>query len=128
MLRNPFLHIPSVGPKTESALWESGITTWEALLHTTGPHSLRDRLQAHLEESAARIAEPDPAYFDRRLAMRDRWRMFADFIESAAFLDIETTGLSPVDSRLTMALAILDSRERSLSLCLRVSGDKYCDS
>ena len=108
MLRNTFLHIPSVGPKTESALWESGITTCEALLRTTGPNSLRDRLRAHLEESAARISEPDPAYFDRRLAMRDRWRMFADFIESAAFLDIETTGLSPVDSRLTM-VGILDA-------------------
>ena len=107
MLRNTFLHIPSVGPKTECALWESGFTTWEDLLRAPGPHSLRDRLQSHLEESAARLSEPDPAYFNRKLAMRDRWRMFADFIETTAFLDIETTGLSPLDSRLTM-VGILD--------------------
>lgn len=109
MLRSTFLHIPRIGPKTESAIWESGCVTWEALLRASGSHALRDRFEAHVEESVARFEARDAAYFDRRLAMRDRWRMFADFIESAAFLDIETTGLSPVDSRLTMA-GILDAR------------------
>ncbi len=109
MLRNTFLHIPSVGSKTECALWESGLTTWEALLRAPGPHSLRDRLEGHVEESAARLEARDAAYFDRCLKMRDRWRMFADFNQTAAFLDIETTGLSPVDSRLTL-VGILDAR------------------
>ncbi len=108
MLRSTFLHIPSVGPKTECALWESGYTTWEALLRAPGSHSLRDRLQSHLEDSAARLEARDAAYFDRCLRMRDRWRIFADFIETAAFLDIETTGLSPDSSRLTL-VGILDS-------------------
>ena len=108
MLRSTFLHIPSIGPKTESALWESGFTTWETLLRTPGPHSLRDRLELHLKESAARLEARDAAYFDRRLQMRDRWRMFADFLDTAAFLDIETTGLSPESSRLTM-VGILDA-------------------
>ena len=35
--------------------------------------------------------------------------MFADFIDTAAFLDIETTGLSPDSSVLTM-VGILDAR------------------
>ena len=108
MLRNTFLHIPRIGPKTEAAIWESGLTTWEDLLQSPGPHPLRDRFETHLVESAARFEARDAAYFDRRLPMRDKWRMFADFLDTAAFLDIETTGLSPDSSRLTM-VGILDT-------------------
>ena len=50
----------------------------------------------------------DSGYFARAVPRRESWRMYADFRANAAFLDIETTGLSPDRSIITL-VGILDS-------------------
>ena len=55
-----------------------------------------------------RLDDMDAAYFARAIPGTERWRMYADFRHNAAFLDIETTGLSP-DYNIITLVGILDS-------------------
>ncbi len=54
-----------------------------------------------------RLDENDAAFFARNIPRSETWRMYADFRHNAAFLDIETTGLSPDYSIITL-VGILD--------------------
>jgi uncharacterized protein YprB with RNaseH-like and TPR domain len=62
-----------------------------------------------LGECRVRLNARDGAYFGSCLPGRETWRLYADFRDRAAFLDIETTGLSPEYSYVTM-VGILDSQ------------------
>ena len=106
MLRNTFLHLPGIGYAYERLLWESGVLTWEDFLSAPSlPSALdgrRERLLPLVEESLARHERGDAVFFARVLPPREVWRLYADYRHSAAFLDIETTGLSPYSSYLTL--------------------------
>lgn len=54
-----------------------------------------------------RLVENDATYFSQAIPRSESWRMYADFRHNAAFLDIETTGLSPDYSIITL-VGILD--------------------
>jgi uncharacterized protein YprB with RNaseH-like and TPR domain len=111
MLRHTFCHLPGVGPKTELALWDAGLTSWDDLLGQALPSSypLRRSCADHLRESAQHYADGNPAYFAARLPSAQRWRLFPDFRGSCAYLDIETTGLSPGGDYVT-AIALYDGQ------------------
>ncbi len=99
MLRSTFLHLPGIGPATEAALWREGIRDWAELAHALperggGPYS-RERVAIELAASERALAEGDPAWFGRRLPEAEHWRLYSRFPDRVAFLDIETTGLSP---------------------------------
>jgi uncharacterized protein YprB with RNaseH-like and TPR domain len=108
MLENTFCHIPGVGPKTERQLWAANVRSWgEARECDPLPLSAgRARaLGRNVEESIARLASGDIAYFCRHLASNEHWRLYPAFRHTTAYLDIETTGLrSPGDSITTIAL------------------------
>ena len=106
MLRATFLHLPGVGPATEAELWQSGFRDWRDLLDR--PASLgaspttRARLSKELERSEQALRERDAGWFARRLPSREHWRLYPAFAREAAFLDIETTGLSPYGGIVTV--------------------------
>jgi uncharacterized protein len=109
VLRNTFCHIPGIGPQTEQKLWHLGFTSWEALLappDTPRPAG-RKSCREHLQESLSRYEQRDPAYFAERLPSAQRWRLFPDFRDRCAFLDIETTGLGGLADHIT-AIALYD--------------------
>ena len=112
MLRQTFLHLPGVGPGTESRLWQLGVATWQDFQACSRlPARVarrRDELSAHVDRSIARLDEEDAAFFDRALPARERWRLYGDFRHNAAFVDIETSGLSPTYSYIT-TVGVLDS-------------------
>ena len=112
MLRNTFIHLPRVGKVTERQLWESGIHTWDDFIAAKSLHQRIDRQDSYLKslvrESQARLEEQNARYFKACLPSRDMWRLYADFRTNAAFLDIETTGLSPETGHITM-VGVLDS-------------------
>ena len=60
-------------------------------------------------ESLRRLQARDSAYFQRRLPSRERWRLYREFRHQAAFLDIETTGISPNGSDITL-VGLFDGR------------------
>lgn len=112
MLRQTFLHLPGVGPETEIRLWRMGVATWldfQACSRLPARVARRRAvLSTHLDRSIARLDRNDAAFFNRVLPARERWRLYGDFRHNAAFIDIETSGLSPAYSYITM-VGVLDS-------------------
>ena len=112
MLNNTFIHIPGIGSITERELWDSGIHTWRDFLDARSlpgrAWAARDMARPILEKCAERLEDMDARYFSENIPRRESWRMYADFRSTAAFLDIETTGLSPQSSIITL-VGILDT-------------------
>jgi len=106
MLTNTFCHIPGVGLRTEQQLWSLGIHSWDDLFRTVpGGLSLRNArrrsLIYHIERSIEHLHAQNPQYFEGLLPSNQQWRLFPDFRESIAYLDIETTGMGPPDDHIT---------------------------
>jgi uncharacterized protein len=99
VLRSTFVHLTGIGPVGEAQLWRSGIDDWSQLLDRLGGLGLDDgaqrRLAAEIGRSEQALAEEDAAWFARCLPDREHWRVHPAFRGRTAFLDIETTGLSP---------------------------------
>src|SRR5208337_705840 len=122
MLRNTFVHLPGIGLKTELSFWQKGIHSWESFSdeHAWSRAHLSPgkykALRARLEIFRERLRANDPAYFADGLTPKLLWRLFADFRECAAYLDIETTGLGGPYDHITTA-ALYDGREVFYYIC-----------
>ena len=99
------MHLTGVGRTTEESWWEQGITNWDELARSDKADAQQS---TELERSALKLHQRDPDWFAQRLTGAERWRLYNDFIDDAAFLDIETTGLSP-DYAYTTMVGILDN-------------------
>ena len=109
MLYSCFTHVPGVGPAFEAKLHAMGIGSWDealALPLPCGPAKAA-ALRAKIEESRERLATGDARWFGNALAPKEQWRLFPHFREQAAYVDIETTGLSWPDSAIT-TIALFD--------------------
>jgi uncharacterized protein YprB with RNaseH-like and TPR domain len=96
MLRNSFIHIPGIGPKTEQGFWAAGVEDWDAFFRDTAlklTASKRKAIADGLIESSRQLDECNPDFFARRIPAGQQWRLFNDFRGQTAYLDIETTGL-----------------------------------
>jgi len=106
VLRSTFLHLSGVGPVTEADLWRAGLRDWSELLERPDglglSSPLRARLVGEIAASERALAERDAAWFGRRLPGREHWRLYPEFSRETAFLDIETTGLSPYEGIVTV--------------------------
>ena len=97
MLKSTFQHISGIGKKTEKALWEKGITTWEDYL-SSKPRQLSlfegipDR--TILSDSIRAYERGDMTFFAKSLPTSEYFRVLLEFPQEVLFLDIETTGLS----------------------------------
>ena len=111
LLRQSFIHLPRIGKVTEGEIWETGIRTWDDFLGAVELpariNGKRSYLRTLVEQSTERYERRDAAYFDAVLPSREMWRLYPDFRERAAFVDIETTGLSPERSIITL-IGVLD--------------------
>jgi uncharacterized protein len=117
LLRATFVHLPGVGPSTEEELWREGYRDWSQL-RADWPRAgigreRPDGLVAGLDASEAALAVGDCAWFGRRLPERDHWRLYPSFRERTAFLDIETTSLSPQDGIVTVVTVHGGGRTRT---------------
>ena len=106
MLRSTFLHLPGVGPITEANLWRQGIRDWSEVgaagtLPGISPER-REKLEREIAHSERALGGRDVGYFAHRLPASEAWRLYPSFKESVAFLDIETTGLSPYEGIVTV--------------------------
>ena len=98
MLKNTFLHVPGVGHKTEQRFWAENILSWESFLSRSRVPGLSkntvSRIDKWLIASEEALDREDIRFFGENLEKREWWRIYPEFRESVAFLDIETTGLS----------------------------------
>ena len=114
MLDQTFIHIPGIGRQTERELWRSGVRSWDdftGILTRPAPVSktLRRRLEEYVPQSIEAVQRGDAAFFARLSALGEAWRLFPEFASRCVFLDIETTGLSPVFDTVTM-VGLYDGR------------------
>ncbi len=114
MLNNTYIHIPGIGAATEQRIWGCGIRNWEELLEN---HSMiriaRNRkrlLLSGVAESVEQLASGSHVYFAKMLAPGHQWRAYRHFRDETAYIDIETTGLSPQYSKITV-IGIFDGKE-----------------
>ncbi len=109
MLQRCFFHLPGVGPAFDATLRAAGIQTWNDALTMNlpcGPTKAAN-LRAGLEESLSRLARGDARWFGKALAPARQWLLFPHFRHSAAYVDIETTGLSWPEGQIT-TIALYD--------------------
>ena len=121
MLRNTFCHVPGIGSKSEHKLWAKGILCWDdvmkdGFLESSGQN--HHFLKRRIEESQGHLAEGNPNYFAESLPANLQWRLFRDFRNTTAYLDIETTGTAGREDSIT-TIAVYDGS----SIFYYVQGD-----
>jgi uncharacterized protein len=112
MLKNTFCHIPGIGVKSERMLWSRGVLCWEDLLAADGielPRTSLFTLKMRVQESIENLEGRNPNFFAKSLQSADQWRIFPDFRDSIAFLDIETNGRPNPENYIT-TIAMYDGR------------------
>lgn len=106
MLKNSFILLNGVGYRIEERLWRQGILSWEEFLEQKRikGFSLRVKRQYDMElmEAEKCLVNGHTTFFCHRLKPRDTWRVYREFKDKALFLDIETTGLSKRENKVTV--------------------------
>ena len=106
MLRRTFIHAPGVGARTERALWAAGGRDWDAFLDLHGRGAFEGAkyrtLATTVTESKAALRRRNVTYFGSCLPAGEHWRLFDEFQDRIAYVDIETTGLG-LDAEVTVA-------------------------
>lgn len=117
MIKNTFIHIQGVGTRTEQRIWQQGISCWNDFLSSkdTVISLAKDSLiRLELEESIRN--HDNIAYFSDRLPTCDSWRLFGEFKEKAAYLDIETSGNLSGEDMITV-IGLFDGRQVQSFVC-----------
>ncbi len=114
MLRQTFQHVPGLGEQRERALWQRGIATWDDLLarpYQSGlpPALLADAL-AVIRLSKDALQRGNIYFFAQLLPTREHWRMFGEFQQVTAYLDIETGPLGNGRQGITV-IGLFDGQE-----------------
>ncbi|MGI0054716.1 MAG: ribonuclease H-like domain-containing protein [Thermoplasmata archaeon] len=102
MLRSTFLHLEGIGRTTEANLWRAGILDWAELEGAPGLTARSHRIREEVRQSEAALRDGDPGWFARRLPPSEHWRLYPAFSKAIAYLDIETTSLSPYEGVVTV--------------------------
>lgn len=114
MLKNTYIHIPGVGKSLEQKIWAQGIHTWDEFLEMADrvpiSPSRKSRILEGVKQSSEHLAAKDCCFFSQCLPPAEHWRAYPLFSDSSAFVDIETTGLSPGRDCITM-VGIYDGKD-----------------
>ncbi len=96
MIEHTFQMLPSVGRKKEAALWESGVRDWDEFLSSGSVAGIKskERCDSVLMQAAELLDDGEAALLGDMIPRGEHWRMFDRFKDDAAYLDIETDGLS----------------------------------
>ncbi len=99
MLTSTYIHIPRIGRTIEERIWSCGIKTWSEFAECQDdlPISAAKKrtILEGIDESVQRLRARDSGFFAQSLPKSEHWRAYSDFKDRIAFVDIETTGLSP---------------------------------
>ena len=112
MLEHTFCHLPGIGSKSEEQLWSRGICSWSDLLQASSSEiPLRQKRYNNAKESVRlsqkHLEAVNPSYFYKHLPSQEHWRLFPNFRDEIAYLDIETDGRSAEDGIIT-TIALYD--------------------
>ncbi|MGA2498454.1 MAG: ribonuclease H-like domain-containing protein [Tepidisphaeraceae bacterium] len=113
MLKNTFCHIPGISVGAERELWSGGIHSWDDASEAGRLPLSRGRaarLVQYAEISRRQLAAGNCRHFAGAIPARQHWRMFPEFRDTVAYLDIETTGLSAAQGSVITTIALYDGR------------------
>lgn len=114
MLTSTYIHMPRIGATVEKKIWSNGIKTWEEFMQGHDclliPPSKKDMIMTGIRDSVERLECRDFEFFAKSLPTSEHWRAFREFSDKVAYVDIETTGLSPGSSYITV-VGIYDGKE-----------------
>ena len=98
MIEHTFQILPSVGAKKEMVLWESGILDWDDFLSADSIGCVRPAAKEQADpiimQAEELLKEGDARGLSDVIPKKEHWRMYDRFRDDAAYLDIETDGLS----------------------------------
>ena len=100
ILENSFLHIKTLGQTKENQLWLEGYLTHADYLSCSKVDK-ESLIYKEVCKSRDNLNEINPKYFYDGLPTNQQWRIYGDFVNEAAFIDIETTGLSANYDKIT---------------------------
>lgn len=98
MITHTFQILPSVGAKKERAIWEDGVRTWDDFLSADSVRTMKpeakQRGDSVLTQASELLDDGDAWTLADMLPKGEAWRLYRRFRDDAAYLDIETDGLS----------------------------------
>ncbi|WII07216.1 ribonuclease H-like domain-containing protein [Methanomassiliicoccales archaeon LGM-RCC1] len=98
MIEHTFQILPSVGAKKERSIWESGILDWDDFLSSDNigcvKPALKEKSDPIIMQAAELLKEENACALSDLVPKSEHWRMYDRFKDDAAYLDIETDGLS----------------------------------
>ena len=97
MMRHTFRIAPSIGMKKERSIWMSGVRDWDDFLSANSvcsvPEYRKKECDLAISNAYELLDDGDAAGLRDLLPKSEQWRLFGDFRDGAAYLDIETDGL-----------------------------------
>lgn len=107
LLARTFQVAPGIGVETERKLWQAGIASWADVFRVGPPVGISvkiwGKLHAVIPQVRRALGGPNLSALLALVPKPVRWRMVPEMLGRVAFLDIETTGLSPLHNHVTCA-------------------------
>ncbi len=114
MLKSTYIHMPRIGATVEKRIWSNGVRTWDEFTDRKDEllisPSKKEMIMSGIRESVERLESRDFGFFANSLPKSEHWRAFREFSDKVAYVDIETTGLSPGSSYITV-VGIYDGKD-----------------
>jgi len=105
MLQNSFIFLPGIGTTTEQKLWRQGIKDWDAYITAddiNGIGAARNEKHTEILQRAKKNLDVyNHSFFNHKFPGSEHWRLYREFQDSTAYLDIETTGLDQQRDEIT---------------------------
>lgn len=93
MLEYTFCHLPGIREQREQSIWKQGVHTWSDFLSEKNIRGIskakKPLLNSAIKASSKALFEGDATHFNH-LPGPLMWRLWPDFQDEAAFIDIET--------------------------------------
>jgi len=113
-LFNSFTFVKGIGVETEVTLRNLGIRCWNDVIKKERPDLFPKQkwlaLWNGVNSAIGALKVLDISQLTTLIPKVQHWKMIPKFIDRIAYLDIETTGLSPYDSHIT-TIAVYDGTE-----------------
>lgn len=111
LLFNSFTFVKGIGVKSETTLRELGVRCWKDVLEKPRPELFPKQKWYAISNGVNSAIDAlnllDVVQLTSIIPKEQHWKMIPNFIDRIAFLDIETTGLSPRYSHIT-TIAVYD--------------------
>jgi len=106
MLQNSFIFLQGINHVLEKHLWNHGIRDWDQFLNAKTIPKISGRRKYFYDkkiiEARKALYCDDSSFFQKNFPHSESYRLYDNFKHDVVFLDIETSGLSPYYSYITM--------------------------